>query len=36
MKFIKDLSKLHLIPMAIGLIFLIALVVVIATTVMLR
>jgi hypothetical protein len=36
MKFIKDLSKLHMIPMVIGLIFLIALVVVIATTVMLR
>ena len=36
MKFIKDLSKLHMIPMVIGLIFLIALVVVLATTVMLR
>ena len=36
MKFIKDLSKLHIIPMVIGLVFLIALVVVLATTVMLR
>jgi hypothetical protein len=36
MKFMKDLSKLHMIPMAIGVIFLIALVVVLATTVMLR
>jgi hypothetical protein len=36
MKFIKDLSKLHLIPLVIGLVFLIALVVVLATTVMLR
>jgi hypothetical protein len=36
MKFIKDLSKLHIIPLVIGLVFLIALVVVLATTVMLR
>jgi hypothetical protein len=36
MKFIKDLSKLHMIPMVIGVIFLVALVVVLATTVMLR
>jgi hypothetical protein len=36
MKFIKDLSKMHIIPMVIGLVFLIALVVVLATTVMLR
>ena len=36
MKFIKDLSKLHMIPMVIGFIFLIALVVVLVTTVMLR
>lgn len=36
MKFIKDLSKLHIIPMVIGLVFLITLVVVLATTVMLR
>jgi hypothetical protein len=36
MKFIKDFSKLHIIPLVIGLVFLIALVVVLATTVMLR
>ena len=36
MKFIKDLSMLQIIPMVIGLIFLLALAVVIATTVMLR
>jgi hypothetical protein len=36
MKSIKGLSKFHMIPMVIGLIFLIALVVVLATTVMLR
>jgi hypothetical protein len=36
MKFIKDLSKLHIIPLVIGLVFLIALVVVLVTTVRLR
>ncbi len=36
MKHRKDFSKLHLIPVVISLVFLIALVVVIATTFMLR